>query len=551
MLKSLSVSNYALIEKVDISFYQGFSVITGETGAGKSILLGALGLILGQRADASVLKDAGQKCVVEATFDISGYQLEDILAENDLDYEPLTVIRREILPAGKSRAFVNDTPVNLTVLKDFTSRLIDIHSQHQTLLLGENHFQLMVVDAVADTAAQRGEYLQLYHKYRQMCSALAKLKDENEKQKGEFDYLHFQHQQLVEAKLQVGEQAHLEQQLQEMTHAADIKAALLFAVARFDGDTFPVLTGLKEVQTQLAKVSAFLNDGPEIITRIETAYLDLKDLSNDLSSRSEHIDHDADEITRVQARLGHLYELQQKHRVASEQHLVDLMDEYGAKLKRISNFDEEVEELQTQIDQVKAQLSVKANALSAARAKSFPHIEKSLLAMLADLGMPNAKLQVGNSHKPDFGPDGIDDIVFLFTANKAAQLAELEKVASGGEMSRLMLCIKALLSTAKGLPTLLLDEIDTGVSGEIADKMGDIMQTMAAHMQVISITHLPQIAAKGQVHYMVSKKDLGHKQATHIEQLSNDQRVVEVAKMLSGSVLSEAALTNARVLLKF
>ncbi|MFT3738195.1 MAG: DNA repair protein RecN [Breznakibacter sp.] len=551
MLKSLSVSNYALIEKVDIAFYQGFSVITGETGAGKSILLGALGLILGQRADASVLKDAGQKCVVEATFDISGYQMEDILAGNDLDYEPLTLVRREILPAGKSRAFVNDTPVNLAVLKDFTSRLIDIHSQHQTLLLGENHFQLMVVDAVADTAVQKNEYLQFYQQYRQLLASLAKLKDENEKQKGEFDYLQFQYQQLAEAKLEAGEQTRLEQQLQEMTHAADIKSALLFVVNQLDGENFPVLAGLKEAQSQLSKVAGFLHDGQEIINRIETSYLDLKDLAIDLSNRSGHIDHDAGEIARVQARLGLLYELQQKHRVASEQELVILMEEYGDKLKRISNFDEEVENLQKRIDRLKAELSAKADVLSQKRSQVFPHIEKSLLAMLADLGMPNAKFQVSNHPKPDFSPDGIDDIVFLFTANKAGQLAELERVASGGEMSRLMLCIKALLSTAKGLPTLLLDEIDTGVSGEIADKMGDIMQSMAAHMQVISITHLPQIAAKGHIHYMVSKKDLGHKQATHIEQLGNDQRVVEIAKMLSGSVLSEAALSNARELLKF
>lgn len=550
MLKSLTVTNYALIEKVDIPFYQGFSVITGETGAGKSILLGALGLILGQRADASVLRDKEQKCVVEAVCDISGYALGELLAANDLDFEPMTVVRREILPAGKSRAFINDTPVNLNVLKDITSQLIDIHSQHQTLLLGENHFQLGVVDAVADAYSLKADYLKIYRQYRDLLGQLADLKDENERQKGELDYLQFQHKQLADAKLLPGEQVELEQTLTELTHAADIKAALVLAVGHLDGDNFPILGALKEILIQLSKIAGFIHDGAELSTRVETSYLDLKDMAMDLAARAENVVHDAGEIDRVQARLGVIYELQQKHRVASVEELLALQRELAAKLEKITNFDEQLVVLQQQIDKIRADLGKKAKLLTDKRKSAFTRIESSLLSNLVELGMPAAKFVVSHQTKEEFGPDGSDDILFLFSANKSGQPAELEKVASGGEMSRLMLCIKALLSSAKGLPTLILDEIDTGVSGDIADKMGIIMHGMAKNMQVVSITHLPQIAGRGKVHYRVSKKDMGSYNTSVIEELDAEQRVLEVAKMLSGSVLSDAALTNARELLR-
>lgn len=550
MLKSLTVANYALIEKVEISFYSGFSVITGETGAGKSILLGALGLIMGQRADALVLRDKEQKCAVEAQFDISGYQIEGLLAENDLDFEPITIIRREVLPTGKSRAFINDTPVNLNVLKDVASRLIDIHSQHQTLLLGENHFQLGVVDAVANSQAEKSAYTQVFNQYKKLLGELSDLKTNSLKQKDELDYLQYQYQQLVGAKLVEGEQPELELRLQELTHAAEIKLALQFAVENLNGDNLPVLVTLKDIQSQLTKIAGFLPGGHEFLTRIETAYLDLKDMAGELAARSEHIEHNVDDIERIQSRLGVLFELQQKHRVATVEELIKLQAELKQRLDLITGFDDQIAALTAQIDTVSKELLAKAQDLSAKRKSVFAFIEKSLVDNLVELGMPSARFVVSQTAKSEFGPDGTDDIVFLFSANKASQPSSLEKVASGGEMSRLMLCIKAMLSEAKGLPTLILDEIDTGVSGEIADKMGGIMGVMAKNMQVITITHLPQIAGRGNVHYKVSKLDKGDFHTSVIEELADDQRVVEIAKMLSGSEMSDAALSNAKALLR-
>lgn len=550
MLKSLTVANYALIEKADIAFHSGFSVITGETGAGKSILLGALGLILGQRADADVLKDKTQKCVVEATFDVSEYGLEPFLTENEVDYDPMTVIRREILPAGKSRAFINDTPVNLTVLKDLTSRLIDIHSQHQTLLLGENHYQLMVVDVIAASQEIKTRYKHLFHQYRDLQNKLQRLVDENNKQKADQDYITFQLSQLESAQLIDGEQEVLESKLQQLTHSAEIKASLVQSTTLLDGDGQNILEGLRGVKNSLAKIQSFLPEVESYAQRIEAAYIDLKDVTTELAYRTENIDHQPDEMLQVQQRLDMIFDLQQKHRVGSVAELLALAAEYRSKLSKIIGFEEELTELQTAIDNLKNELRQVADNLTQRRQTAFPIIEQSLQSRLTDLGMPNARLQVSHQLKADFSEEGQDDIVFLFSANKSGTPAGLDKVASGGEMSRLMLCIKALISSTKGLPTLLLDEIDTGVSGEIADKMGLIMAEMATNIQVISITHLPQIAGRGKNHYKVFKTDDGGQTVSKIELLSNDQRITEIAKMLSGSELSDAALTNARELLR-
>lgn len=550
MLKSLTVANYALIEKANIAFHSGFSVITGETGAGKSILLGALGLILGQRADADVLKDKTQKCVVEATFDVSEYGLEPFLTENEVDYDPMTVIRREILPAGKSRAFINDTPVNLTVLKDLTSRLIDIHSQHQTLLLGENHYQLMVVDVIAASQEIKTRYKHLFHQYRDLQNKLQRLVDENNKQKADQDYITFQLSQLESAQLIDGEQEVLESKLQQLTHSAEIKASLVQSTTLLDGDGQNILEGLREVKNSLAKIQSFLPEVESYAQRIEAAYIDLKDVNTELAYRTENIDHQPDEMLQVQQRLDMIFDLQQKHRVGSVAELLAIAAEYRNKLSKIIGFEEELTELQTAIDNLKIELRQVADNLTQRRQTAFPIIEQSLQSRLTDLGMPNARLQVSHQLKADFSEEGQDDIVFLFSANKSGTPAGLDKVASGGEMSRLMLCIKALISSTKGLPTLLLDEIDTGVSGEIADKMGIIMAEMATNIQVISITHLPQIAGRGKNHYKVFKTDDGGQTVSKIELLSNDQRITEIAKMLSGSELSDAALTNARELLR-
>ncbi len=550
MLKSLTVANYALIEKADIAFHSGFSVITGETGAGKSILLGALGLILGQRADADVLKDKTQKCVVEATFDVSEYGLEPFLTENEVDYDPMTVIRREILPAGKSRAFINDTPVNLTVLKDLTSRLIDIHSQHQTLLLGENHYQLMVVDVIAASQEIKTRYKHLFHQYRDLQNKLQRLVDENNKQKADQDYITFQLSQLESAQLIDGEQEVLESKLQQLTHSAEIKASLVQSTTLLDGDGQNILEGLRGVKNSLAKIQSFLPEVESYAQRIEAAYIDLKDVTTELAYRTENIDHQPDEMLQVQQRLDMIFDLQQKHRVGSVAELLAIAAEYRSKLSKIIGFEEELTELQTAIDNLKNELRQVADNLTQRRQTAFPIIEQSLQSRLTDLGMPNARLQVSHQLKADFSEEGQDDIVFLFSANKSGTPAGLDKVASGGEMSRLMLCIKALISSTKGLPTLLLDEIDTGVSGEIADKMGIIMAEMATNIQVISITHLPQIAGRGKNHYKVFKTDDGGQTVSKIELLSNDQRITEIAKMLSGSELSDAALTNARELLR-
>jgi DNA repair protein RecN (Recombination protein N) len=550
MLKALSVTNYALIEKAEIPFFGGFSVITGETGAGKSILLGALGLILGQRADASVLRDKELKCVVEAEFDIASYRLGDLLAENDLDDEPVAIIRREVLPTGKSRAFFNDTPVNLSVLKDISSRLIDIHSQHQTLLLGDNHFQMEVVDAVANSSVQKYDYESVFKAYRKMVSDLEALRELSLKQQQELDYLTFQYQQLVDARLLDGEQVDLEQRLQQLTHAAEIKSALLFAVEKLDGDTFPVLASVKDIQLQLSKVVNYLPDGSDFLARLESAFLDLKDLSNELLARADHLEYDADEIATMQARLGLLYELQQKHRVASCEELIAIRDRLALQIADITGYAERIASLESGIADVRTSLLQKATILTNTRKASFAFIENALVTNLVELGMPSARFVVNHQPKTDFGPDGMDDVSFLFSANKAGVPAPLEKVASGGEMSRLMLCIKAMLGTAKGLPTLILDEIDTGVSGEIADKMGIIMGNMANNMQVVTISHLPQIAGRGAYHYKVCKTDMGSYHSSSIELLNDNQRIVEIAKMLSGAELSEAALNNAKELLR-
>ncbi|MGQ1783930.1 MULTISPECIES: DNA repair protein RecN [unclassified Saccharicrinis] len=549
MLKSLFVSNYALIDQVEIDFSNGFSVITGETGAGKSIILGALSLVLGQRSDVSVLKDKEKKSVVEAVFNVSGYGFEKLFKEEDVDFEVETTIRREVLSSGKSRAFVNDTPVNLGFLKSVSLRLIDIHSQHQNLLLGESGFQLNVVDTVAKNMALKDKYLNDYSTYHVLVKRKKELESQNSKLAEEADYMRFQVDELDQMKLIEGEQEELEQEREMLSHAGEIKGNLFANVEILNGEASPVLSALKEVSRNMDKIASFIPEGEEWVKRTESAFIDLDDLVKELEDKMEGIDHDPSRLDFVSSRLDQIYALQQKHRVDNLSALIEIRDNLAAKLQKISSFDTDLMELNKEIEAAFKVLKQSGSRLSASRKKVIPAIEKQIVDQLVELGMPNARLVVDCKLLNEFSENGFDDINFLFSANKKGELSAIPKVASGGEMSRVMLCIKALLSVSKGLPTIIFDEIDSGVSGEVADKMGRIMQDISKNIQVISITHLPQIAVKGKHHYKVYKKDSKTDTRSSIEKLDYDLRVTEIAKMLSGSNLSDAALSNAKELL--
>ncbi len=547
MLKELHISNYALIENAQIDFDNGMSVITGETGAGKSILLGALSLLQGQRADLQVLFDKEKKCVVEGTFDVANYGLQPLFEENDADYDDLTIIRREIMPNGKSRAFVNDTAVNLSFLKTLSNRLIDIHSQHQNLLLSDMNFHLLVTDAVANTSDALDDYKATYTEYKSLQSKQKSLVESNERLKQDAEYISFQHQQLADAKLTDGEDAELERERDLLTHSGEIKTELSFVVDALEADEAVVAT-LHSVENKLTKIAQFLPADLNATERVETARIDLQDLLQSLKVQNESLDFDPERMTFVEQRLDLIYSLMQKHRVQSVNELLAIQSEMEQKLSSIASFDDELMEVSKQIAETRKVLTEKAERLSQMRSGVFPTIETYVCNQLKDMGMQNARFVV-NRTKTDFGPTGIDEVKFLFAANRSGEPTEISHVASGGEMSRVMLSIKSLLSRTKGLPSIIFDEIDTGVSGEVADKMGRIMTEMAENMQVIAITHLPQVAAKGRCHYRVYKVDEEDRTVSNIVRLKDDERVQELAKMLSGSVVSDAALQNARELL--
>lgn len=549
MLFHLSINNYALIDSVEIEFDRGFTVITGETGAGKSIMLGALALILGQRADTSVIRNKDRKCVVEAGFDLADYSLEDFFKTEDVDYDTKTYIRREVLPEGKSRAFVNDTPVTLQFLKTLCERLIDIHSQHQNLLLGDFKFQLAVVDNVAANDAERNVYRKEYHNYRQLQKDRGKLIELNEKQRSDRDYWDFQVQQLSEARLVDGEQEELEQELERLIHIEEIRSALAMADGLLSTGESPVNDRLYMVQTEIEKIESWLSGGSELAERLRSVYIELKDITSEVGRIAADLEFDPQRLNFVRDRLDLIYSLQQKHKVGSVGDLIKIHTDLQSKLNSLDAFDEEIEKLDRQIAQSGAKLDKAAEVLGKSRRGVFETLTKNIEGNLAELGMPYARFVVDCREADDYCEDGRDVIQFLFSANKNSDLCEIPKVASGGEMSRLMLCIKALLSTAKGLATIIFDEIDTGVSGDIADRMGRIMKEMSRNIQVISITHLPQIAAKGISHFKVSKRDTEKLTVSEIKKLNSEERVFEIAGMLSGSELSEAALINARDLM--
>jgi DNA repair protein RecN (Recombination protein N) len=561
MLQKLTINNYALIDNLEIGFDSGLNILTGETGAGKSIILGALSLILGQRAESKYFFNQQKKCVIEGTFKISGFHLADFFEENDLDYETETVLRREISADGKSRAFVNDTPVNLTALKQLGEKLIDIHSQHATLEINDPEFQLLVVDSVARHSDLLFDYQTKFRAYKKSLSKLNQLIAESDKAKADLDYFQFQFDELEKGALVADEQEHLELELNTLTNAEEIKRNLLAVNYLLQDGEMAALTQLKEAGQALGSIEKYNPAVAELHQRINSTIIELKDIAAEIESIEEHTFIDEARAEEVNTRLSMIYNLQKKHRVSTNAELLQIQDELSEKIQQALFSDEAIEKLQKQIAAEKAELEKLAAQLSANRKKAIPDIEKQVLATLAEMGMVSSSLKIeqlllppppkggADSPKAVLTATGIDNVRFLFSANKGHALAEMSKVASGGELSRLMLSIKSIVAQYTALPTIIFDEIDTGVSGEVANKVGQIMERLAQNLQVITITHLPQIASKGQSHYFVYKDDSEAATFTRIKQLSNDERILEIAKMLSGDKPGESALQNARELL--
>lgn len=550
MLKSLSIKNYALIDSLIIDFSGDLNILTGETGAGKSILLGALGLIIGQRADSSVLRDKTEKCSAEGIFDIRNYGMQNFFSENELDYDDVTILRREITPQGKSRAFINDTPVNVKVLYDLGIRLIDIHSQHQNLDLNEKNYQLRVVDLVAGNGEILKIYISEYKTYFSLQESLNKSLLLAEQSKKDLDYYEFQFQQLYEAKLVQNEQSELELLLEKLTHAEEIRLVFGQAYLALSEDERSVLSILKENLTSIGKLRTVLPEAEQIFNRMESVYLELKDLASESSVIEDRTENNPEKIEMVNQRLDLIYSLQQKHRVSTIAELLQIQAEFEAKIQLVSSYDQDIEKYRKEIVAQKEILTELAGKISLKRKAVASQIENKVIDILRNVGIPNAVLQLKFSHLSEFSISGLDEVSYLFSANKNQELQEIGKIASGGEMSRLMLAIKTLITDARSLPTIVFDEIDTGVSGEVAVKMGQILEQMSKTVQVLNITHLPQIAAKGNNHYKVYKFDLNDQTFTSIKKLSDQERVEEIAQMLSGENYSATALETARELLR-
>ncbi|MBS3776192.1 MAG: DNA repair protein RecN [Bacteroidales bacterium] len=546
MLQSLKIQNYALIDEIHITFYPGFITITGETGAGKSILIGALSLILGNRADTSVLKDDSRKCVVEATFHIINSRIKEIFEKHDLDYEEETIIRREISSKGKSRAFVNDTPVNIRMLKELGDQLVDIHSQHQNLILKDNVFQLDVVDSYAHNEALLHDYQNKYKEYKELQKQYNNLKEKAEQASADYDYYRFQFDQLEKANVKEGEQEELESELETLNHAEEIKFNLTNASYLLNNEESSVISQLREAGDSLRKIVDYYSRVKDISERLESTYIEVQDLSQEIDMLNENVEHDPSRVEYIRQRLDDIYSLQHKHRVSTEKELIGIRDDLEKKLEEINNYDFHLEDLEKKLESKRKELAGLAEKLSESRKKSIPAIEKKITSMLKELGIPNASFKIQRTDLEAFNEYGLDHVKFLFSANKNVELEEISRVASGGELSRLMLSLKSTIAENKALPTIIFDEIDSGTSGDIADKMGTIMKEMSGNMQVVNITHLPQIASKGDYHYMVYKYDDNESTHTHIKQLSGDERIKEIAKMLSGEELTDTALQNAR-----
>jgi len=550
MLVKLSVHNYALITELDIGLDNGLTIITGETGAGKSILLGALSLILGTRADTNVLLDKSAKCVVEGTFRIEDDDLNDFFTANELDFEPITILRREINPAGKSRAFINDTPVTINLLKELGDRLIDIHSQHQTLMLNDNSFQLNVIDSFAGNSTLRNDYRVVYSKYRRLRKEYNEMREKADQNKADLEYYRFQLNQLEEAKLVNGEQEELEREQEILEHSSEIKLALEAASSLLTSEDKSVLNLLKELKMTIGKIKMYLPEAESFYQRADSTFIELNDLAGDIEKLSAGAEADPDRLTKVNDRLDMIYSLIQKHRVKTLNELIAKHEELKNLVKTIVTSDERLEDIELQLEKELNSLKLLADEISANRMNVIPDVELKISELLKQLGMPNGKFRIEISHAQDFNLAGIDNADFLFSANKQVAPENIAKVASGGELSRVMLSLKSLLTKNNNLPTIIFDEIDSGVSGEVADKVGQILSDMGRYMQVINITHLPQVASRGTKHYHVYKDDTGDSTITRVKLLSHDERILEVAKLLSGSEVTETAIKNARELLK-
>lgn len=551
MLKSLFIKNYALIDTLDIQFEKGFSVITGETGAGKSIILGAIGLLLGQRADSKSIKNGAAKCIIEARFDLSAYQMEAFFERNDLEFDGTEcIIRREITSTGKSRAFINDTPATIAQLKELGETLIDIHSQHQNLLLNKEDFQLNVIDIIAKDKIELEQYKQLYITFRKAVKDLETAKKAAEKAHEEEDYLTFQFEQLENAALKSGEQEALEQEADTLSHAEEIKQALFQTEAILDNEQGGIINTIKEGAHLLSHISKVFSPAEELAARMESCYIELKDLASELSSETEHIEFDPERLNFVNERLNTIYSLEQKHHVDNLEDLIAIQEDFRNKLSAINHSEEHIAALERAKDQAYEKLTAQAAILTNKRMTAAISVENEMKKRLVPLGIPNVQFKVELTTREQPDETGMDRINFLFSANKNGQLQPITQVASGGEIARVMLSLKAMISGAVKLPTIIFDEIDTGVSGSIAEKMALIMEDMGAHnRQVISITHLPQIAARGLTHYKVYKEDNESGTTSHIVRLNDAQRIEEIAHMLSGAVLTDAAINNAKELL--
>lgn len=549
MLHHLTIQNYALIDELSISFSDGLSIITGETGSGKSILLGALGLVLGNRADLSSLKESDSKCIIEADFDLSSYALKDFFEENDLDYEEKTIIRREILPSGKSRAFVNDSPVVLSVLSELKSKLVDIHSQHQTLQLSDTLFQFSVIDAIAKNDKRVASYKRGLKKYNSLVKELRLLKENQEQENQQYEYNLHLFKELEEADLKENEQEDLEAKLDVLNNVEDIKTSLSEALQITINEEVGVQSLLYSLEHALEKISTFSKEYEDLHSRVSSIKIELDDIAVELEKSNENVEFNPNELETVNERLQLIYSLQKKHQVATLKELLQIHEQLAEKVEGVENASEVIDKKQQEVNEVAVKLDEVASLITTERSKAIPKLTKELEFLLAELGMPNARFSIEISPSESYLSNGKDELAFLFSANKGGNFGELKKVASGGELSRIMLSIKKILSENSKLPTIIFDEIDTGVSGEVSNKIAAIMEQMSKYMQVIAITHLPQIASKGKSHFKVFKEDKNGKTASNLKLLSTDERVAEIAEMLSGKEISESALIHAKELL--
>ncbi len=549
MIQTLYIRNYLLIDRLDLEFSGGFITLTGETGAGKSILMGALSLILGQRADTSVLKLKDAKCIVEGSF-LPGESVRKVFESNDLDFEEVTILRREIAPGGKSRAFINDTPVNLPLLKEIGSLLVDIHSQHQNLRLNDHLYQLEVLDHLAAIDAELAEYRKVYASYNTVNQELNRIRKEASDLKEELEFLEHQHHELEVAHLKEGETEELESELQRAEHAEDIRNALFESRNLLSTETAGILDQLRNALSSLQKIARLYNPAGELAERMESVYIELKDLAAEVERQAEKTEMEPGKLEQLRERTDTLYSLMQKHRVRDLEQLIEIRDRLSSRLETAHFSDEQIEQLEKQQSGLLATLEKQSGLIHKKRTAAASVLQKKVEAQLKQLGIPNARFQSELLETGTFDQNGSDQARFLFSANKQLPMEEISRVASGGEISRLMLCIKSLVSDRKGMPTLIFDEIDAGVSGEIADKVGGIMEELAKGRQVLAITHLPQVASRGSEHFVVFKEDTSDATYTRIRKLQKEERVTEIARMLSGEELSDEALSNARVLLR-